>query len=200
MNKNGFYTYVPVSFLILIPLPGRLAYGLVAIFLLYLFSIFAVIFKEISSRFFTEDFSCVIVSVLLISLCILFRQFLILFSPVLAFVIGLSFFMIAFASFIISDIYSPKIRSLSSSLSSSFSRCTVFSVFALVFFILKDVLGYGSLSLPSSTGILEISLFKSGLPFFASIPGSIFLLFIFIVVFSIVQTNFEIIENMGEKE
>ena len=95
MKKNELYIYIPLSFALLLPVPGRFAYGLIIVFLLYLMSVCGILFKKFAVKFFNAELSNVIVTIMLVSLCILVRQLVIVFSPLIAFVLGIAFFNVS---------------------------------------------------------------------------------------------------------
>ena len=69
-----------------------------------------------------------------------------------------------------------------------------------MFFFIRDVFGYGTISFPSPNGIFEIQIFSAEnkiLPFsfLASIPGAVVLLLLFNALFFKIISSFEIIET-----
>ena len=200
MKKNELYIYIPLSFALLLPVPGRFAYGLIIVFLLYLMSVCGILFKKFAVKFFNAELSNVIVTIMLVSLCILVRQLVIVFSPLIAFVLGIAFFMPAFTSFILGNLYSSSSLSVLFELKNVFVKCSFFCVFALVFFFIRDVFGYGTISFPSPNGIFEIQIFSAEnkiflFSFLASIPGAVVLLLLFNALFFKIISSFEIIET-----
>ena len=155
MKKNELYIYIPLSFALLLPVPGRFAYGLIMIFLLYLMSVCGILFKKFAVKFFNAELHNVIVTIMLVSLCILVRQLVIIFSPLTAFVLGIAFFMPAFTSFILGNLYSSSDLPVLFELKNVLVKCSFFCVFALVFFFIRDVFGYGTISFPSANGFLK---------------------------------------------
>ena len=131
MKKNELYIYIPLSFALLLPVPGRFAYGLIIVFLLYLMSVCGILFKKFAVKFFNAELSNVIVTIMLVSLCILVRQLVIVFSPLIAFVLGIAFFMPAFTSFILGNLYSSSSLSVLFELKNVFVKCSFFCVFEI---------------------------------------------------------------------
>ena len=52
MKKNELYVYTALSLATLVPVPGRLAYGIVIIVMLYLLSLLGILFKQFVCMFF----------------------------------------------------------------------------------------------------------------------------------------------------
>ncbi|MGN0728348.1 hypothetical protein [Treponema sp.] len=200
MEKKEIYLYIPLSFAFLLPVPGRFAFGLVMIIELYLMSVCEILFKKLTLKFFNRELHNVITMIVLVSMCILFRQFMILFSPLVAFVMGIAFFMPALTSFVMGSWYSDSVLPLPQELCAALKKCSMFSVFAAVFFLIRDIFGYGTVSFPYPGGVFEIQLFGMKDSFFlfsflASIPGAVVLLLLFSAVFFKAVSVFEIIET-----
>ena len=82
MKKNELYVYTALSLATLVPVPGRLAYGIVIIVMLYLLSLLGILFKQFVSMFFEYGLRSVLIAAMLISTCLLVRQILIIISPI----------------------------------------------------------------------------------------------------------------------
>ena len=210
MEKRQLDIFFPLSLATLIPVPGRFAFAVTLIVLLYFLVAASLLFKRLVLDFFDEDSRSLVMALVLICLCVLFRQILILYSPVTALVLGLSIFMPALTSFILGNLWSSEQANFLIQLKNELKNCTRFSLFTAAFFLLRDVLGYGTFSLPSPSGLWEVRLFSlssSSVPlsFFASIPGAIVLLFLCFSVFrtilhraQIASTSYEYEVSAGE--
>lgn len=204
MKKNELRAYIPLSLAMLVPVPGRFAYGIVMVFLLFSLITLGTLFREFVSRFFDDDLKNVLIAVVLVSVCILVKQLVTLYSPLIALVLGISFFMPGMTPFVLGNLFLKPRSSLGAELKSSFASCGIFSAFALLFFLARDILAYGTVSFPSSGGIFEVTLLSPQLIpeaafFWASLPGALVLLLLCIASFSAVLDKFEIIETSEVK-
>ena len=204
MEKRQLDIFFPLSLATLIPVPGRFAFAVVLILLLYFLLVASLLFKQLVLDFFDEESRSLVMALVLICFCVLFRQMLILYSPLTALVLGLSLFMPALTSFIFGNLWSPTQADFSAQLKNELKDCTAFALLAAAFFLLRDVLGYGTFSLPCPSGLWELRLFSlsSSLPlsFFASIPGAIVLLFLCFSIFRVILHRAQITSTSYEYE
>lgn len=197
MKKNDLYVYTALSLAIFIPIPGRLAYGLIIIMMLYVLSILGILFRKLSSMFFDNGIHSVLIAVMLICLSILIRQFLIIYSPVIALVLGITIYAPALSAFVLGYLYRKSGLNLGASIKIAFFKCNAFAVFSLLFFSIRDLLGYGTISLPGPSGLIEFHIVKENALsflgfFFASIPGAMILLAVLLAVITLVMKKMEI--------
>ncbi len=179
MKKNDLFTYLLLSLSILVFSPGRLAYGLVLIleynFILF-FSIFLVKLISILNLAELKNI-CFCFSV--IFLAVLFKLFTRLYSPMISFNLGILFYMPAISVILLENIYETTEKlSVAKALQTVMPKNLYFSLYALIFFILRDFFAYGSISLPCPFGVYNlftIGNFKYSFVgvFFASIPGAL---------------------------
>ena len=137
----------------------------------------------------------------IVFMTILFKQVLILFSPVIALTLSFCLYIPALSVFLLASVFQGQANADGA----SFEPALLFSAFALLFFLLRDVLGYGTISLPVSNGIKESYLFNSYdtafLSFFATIPGSLLVLVLCMSFLLTAQIKMNAIEKAeGEHE
>ena len=96
--------------------------------------------------------------------------------------------------------------SVAAELKASLKSSTGFSLFSILFFALRDIIGYGTLSFPSGMGITEIKLFDIASSeisflgmFWASVPGALILIAIEILVVASINRNLNIIESLNRR-
>lgn len=84
---------------------------------------------------------------------------------------------------------------LKEKIKSQIPQCLWYSLTALSFSLIRDVLGYGTITIPSSLGIHPVKLFlvKSTplTSFFASIPGAAVISALILMILSMVMTKKE---------
>lgn len=205
MEKNRIDIFFPLALATLIPVPGRFAFAVALIVLLYFLMLAASVFKRLTLALFDEDSRSLVMALVLVCLCMFFRQILILFSPLTALILGISIFMPALTSFVLTNVWSCVQTNFSSELKEALESCSAFSILAAVFFLLRDVLGYGTFSLPCPSGLWEVRLFSSTPPllplsFFASIPGAVVLLFLCFLLFRVISRRAQIASTSYEYE
>lgn len=196
MKKSNLYVYITAALALLVPVPGRFAYGLVLMIALNVFMLAGTLFKRLVFVLHLDDMLQLLIAVLLVSLSIIFKQVLILVSPVMALVIGYVIYMPAVSSFLIGYLYHKTELSLFAELSYNMKQSLIFSAFALLIFFFRDIFGYGTITLPSKSGLAFITLgsfYKStGIGvFWASIPGALVLTALCIVAVSFITRSVE---------
>ncbi len=114
-----------------------------------------------------------------------------------AFILGINIYVPALTAFILGNLYRHSGLKLSEMLSLSLGKCTSFSVFALFFFIIREIFSYGTLSLPCASGLMEFHVISenslSFMGFFwGSMPGAVVLVAIMIAVIASAMKKIEI--------
>lgn len=203
MKRNELYAYITASFALLVPVPGRLAYGIVLIAMLNLLMLCATLFRRLVPLLKLDGLHPVLIAVFLVAMTVLFKQWLICFSPLMALVLGFAVYMPAVSSFMIGYLYKKGPDSLVHELFRNMGQSGRFSLYALGFFLFRDVFGYGTVTLPSRDGLLTLPLVKAGETavhvgvFWASIPGALVLSALLVVLISSVTKALELARPDG---
>lgn len=206
MKKNDLMVYLLLSFSILIPVPGRLAYGLILILEINFIFILGILFRRLISLFVPEDLQSILISIFLVFIATLFKQFVIMYSPIIGFVLGFLIYLPVFSSFIFGNLQDKDIiknNSLGSELKKYMSKCGIFSLFAFIFYFFRDIISYGTLTLPSPSGVFELFRIKDFSlsflgTFFASIPGAILSIALLYFIFSFVLNKINLLKTANE--
>ena len=179
MNRNTIFMYIAVSLVMLVPVPGRLYYGVPVVIVLNLLMVLTTLFSKLMDhfKFFSLKPACVLL--MLVGLTIFSRQLLILYSPVTALTMGFICYMPTIAVLMLGRFFDNRGMHLKTALKGNMRESGLFSIYALVFFLLRDVVGYGTISLPIPSGIFKFELptiaYFSPFTFWASIPGALVL-------------------------
>ncbi|MBO7121944.1 MAG: hypothetical protein J6V90_01520 [Treponema sp.] len=197
MKKNLYFVFIAASFALLAVAPGRLAYGLPLIIELNVLMAASRAFHSFVKKFDMGSLTDILTVSFIVFLTILFKQVLILFSPVIALTLSFCLYIPALSVFLLASVF----QNQQTSTSGAFESTVWFSVFALLFFLLRDILGYGTLSLPIPNGIQESYLFNSYdtafLSFFATIPGALLILLLCMSFLLTAQLKMNAIEKAG---
>ena len=177
-DYKKFLIYIGTTLAIVLPFPGRIAYG-----------IFALLHVNVSVVLLTLMFYAInllnvkflrlgICSLELVALTILYKQLLVIFCPVAALTIGFSFYLPAVSAVVIT-IFNLRIKnSIKESCLDKLKKSLSISAFCFIIFVLRDILGFGTITLPNWQSLLVIKIpeipFLAGnsfMSFFATIPG-----------------------------
>ncbi|MBR6296516.1 MAG: hypothetical protein IKR40_08595 [Treponema sp.] len=177
MNKNLFI-YLSVAMAFLIPFPARLAYGLVVFIEMQLLMLAGTAGRELFFKIGMEEVQRPLISILLISVTLLYKFILTLISPLMALTMGFSIFIPALCAFLLGTLFEKRKEGLSLALKKNMKLSVLVTSPFLLIFLLRDIIGYGSVTLPSSGGVFAIHIIPNGLKagtMIASIPGSLFI-------------------------
>ena len=177
MNKNIFM-FLSVALIMLIPVPGRFAYALVMIAELLFLVLLGTASKSLLSKLKIEDLQHVMIPVILMAASVFFKQFVTLISPMTAFVLGYIIYLPAVCAYVLGILSEKRTASLSSDIKRNLGTTLSISLPIIIVFLVRDLLGYGTLTLPSPNGIFAITIIPKikdvhlFTVFLASIPGS----------------------------
>ena len=206
MKKFALSTYLAASLALLVPVPGRLAYGIVLILAMNVSMITVTFFQRLVKLLSLENLMSVLTAMLLVSEGVLYKQLLIMYSPIMALTLGFAIYLPAVSSFFISRFYKQSREPVGKELCSNMKYMGQFSLFACIIFLLRDIIGYGTISLPSRNGIFQLELLReqSGKmhagAFLATIPGAIVLCALVIAFILYVQQNLKIAKEYSDAD
>ncbi len=201
MIKNYYYIYIAAALSIIIPFPPRFAYGIIAIILLNI-----LIYGGFAIKFFTEKFHItpMLTSLLIfttVALTGIYKQLFILYAPSIAFTSGLALYLTAFSSYIYGNVLDTVGLPPLEHLVRTSKRTALFSGLVLLFFLLRDIIAFGSITFPAPKGIKVITIFKVGevypLHFLATIPGTLIVLGLIFALFSFINRKLMILRRVS---
>jgi hypothetical protein len=200
MKKNNLYAYIAVSLAILVPVPGRFACGIILMIAVNFFMLTGTLFRKLIYKLSLQNLQPILIAIFLMAMAIIYKQLLILYSPVLALVLGLSLYMCAISSFMIGCLYEKSEGTLASELKVNMSQSGAFTVFSLLYFLFRDIFGYGTITFPEKNGFYSLVLFSDKLYFspsifWASVPGALVLTAIILVIFVHINKKLDIVET-----
>jgi hypothetical protein len=185
MTAKKFFTYIVSLLMLILPAPGRFSCGIVIVLLFNLIVCAGTLFSRAVVLLKLENLYQILMVFFLLCVTIFYRQLLILFSPVLALTLGITLFVTTlcayemgnFADFPVEQVQTKEGMRLL--LSVNMRKSLTFSLPALGFFLLREIIGYGAISLPAPSGMIELVFPFSGVfvlsILWASIPGAIIL-------------------------
>lgn len=201
MRKRSIYVFVSTALAMLIPSPGRFVYGLVLVLELNFLMLFGLLANSLIKKMKLEEETSVILLATTIFSTIFFRQLLILINAELALTLGFNLFLLPCSFFFLGYLLHQTKDPLSQRISFTFSHILTFSVYALLYFLIRDILGYGTFTyLNTSFQIVEKVLFDENsvivFSILASIPGSLLMSSIVLFVHITIRKNINIVRNV----
>lgn len=158
LNFNRLYTYLAVSLSLLIPVSGRFAFGIVILLFFNLSVILTVLTIHGIRKFQFEYLKFSLVAFEIIAFTLLFRQITVILCPIIAMSCGFAFFIVAAASVMIPMLFTGCSTLLKEDLLLQLKSSLLISLFCLVFFLFRDIIGFGTVTLPVWQDILVLKI------------------------------------------
>ena len=200
MNKQGIYTFIAASLAFLVPFPGRFVYGVVLVIELIFLMIIGTCVSSVSDKIRLGDAKTLLCLVAITSFTILYKHILIITQTEIAMTLGFLLYIPTASSFIIGYIFNDSQVGLKERLISNMSHTLKFSLFSLFFFLISDILGYGTFTFFGKNHIIYEKVIldpdKVGVfSFFASIPGALLLCSVIVFIEVAFSHKMQIIEK-----
>lgn len=197
MKRRSIYVFLATTLAILVPSPGRFIYGIVLVLELNLLMLVGTASVSLIKKIKMEEMMTVCVIMFLLATTILFRQIFIIFQPEIILTLGFIIFLIPVSLFMMGYIFSDSEKKLPERLRRNMIHSLTYSVFALMYFLLRDLIGFGTFTFfGKNHQIFEkviIDSDKLGVgSILASIPGSLILSAILLYVYIFVRNKIDI--------
>jgi hypothetical protein len=170
--------------MLIMPLPARFSLQIPVFLLFNVLVLSGTLFNRLMVRFHQEKIHTYGTIFFAVFVTLLFKRFLVLFSPVIALMLALPLFGVMFCAIKVGDLLdmdasSPSGVTRKKVLFTQMKKSLTFSSVALALALLREFLVFRSLSLPSPNGMIVLALPRSSTPtfslFWASIPGCLVL-------------------------
>lgn len=205
MKKNTLYIFVTAYLALLIQTPGRFVYGFTILAELFLLVIIGTLTISLIKKIQMEEISTFIIMLTLISFTILFRQIIAILYSEVALTLGYIFYFPTLSIFFLNNLFVYYDEPLAKRLSSNLKSASIFILLGLLFFIFRDIAGYGTMTFfGKNHNIYEkIIINNSNIGFFsfvASIPGALILSGVILFICHFVFRKMKIIRNMEKQQ
>jgi hypothetical protein len=199
INKKSIYVYIAATLAMLIPAPGRFACGIILVLELNVLMLIGTLLNDFINKLELQQVGTVMLLSMLIAVTMLIRQIIAFAIPEMAIQLGFILYLPTVSSFFIGYMFGDSYSSLRNALAKNMKHSFLYSIFALAFFLLRDIAGFGTITLLTSHGIQEIVLYNSGkinaLVFFATIPGALVCTAGILILYVYVINKFEVVRN-----
>ena len=200
MKRRSVYVLIATILGILIPSPGRFVYGATLVLELIMLMLIGTLATSLVKKLKLEELTTIIVIMIIISSTILFRQIMIMLWPEIMLTLGYIIFLMPVSVFMIGYIFINKELPLAEKLKFNMIHILTFSLYALLFFLLRDLAGYGTFTFfGPNHQIYEkvlITSQKAGIfSIFASLPGAFILSAILLFIHIYVRNKFAIVRR-----
>ena len=205
MKQKKSFMYIASFLALTIPCTGRFVYGVTLIFELILLEVLGILINSLVSKLKFNEIRTFFVMFFMIAITILYRQILVLTYTEVALTLGFLLYFPPVSVFLTHTIFTDIEEPLPVKLKHNLLSTLVFSFMILIFFLFRDIAGYGTFTFfGKNHRIFEKILLnpdKVGIfTFFASIPGALVLTGLVIYFFLFLRNKIRIISSKGEKQ
>ena len=203
MKQRRSLMYIASFLALTIPTPGRFVFGFTLILELFILEILGVLLNSLVSKLKFNQIRTYFVMLFMIAITLLYRQILVLTYTEIALNLGFLLYMPPVSVYLAHTLFSDYDEPLVKRLKSNLITTSFFSLMILVFFLFRDIFGYGTFTFygknhrifekvilnPDNVGIFT---------FFASISGALVLTGLTIYLFLFLRNKARIINGKGE--
>ena len=201
MNKKTFSLYTTTVCATAITSPGRFVCGLVLAFEMFILMIMEILFSKLIKILKIEKLYKITMLSGAVFLVMLIRQLTVLISPEIALQMGFVMYFPAISVFANVLYNEPDESLLREILKNNMCPSIIFAAYTALFSLMRDILGFGTISFFSNSGISEMILFSADkisiLSFIATIPGAVIVTALMVYIFSNLENKFKILEKAG---
>lgn len=200
-NNNKTYFYIAANLAMFVPVPGRMAYGIILILLFNIQMLFVTLLLHALRHMNLTNLRNTLVAIEIIAFTILYKQLLIIFCPVIALTLGFAIYLPTLSSIAFEFFFLKEFDRLKVHFVEILKMCGIITLNTIVYFLLRDLIGFGTLTLPAWKRMIVFNLpynleTTSAGVFFATVPGSLCLLSILLVFLAYIRTRFSILKTL----
>ena len=197
MTRKAISIYMAATCAIVIVAPGRFVCGIVIAVELICLMLFGLLLKSLLKKMNLEKTEQAIMLCFVIFFTVFYKQILIQIMPQLSFVI----FLPSISTFTTVFLLEENDMTLKESLLKNMPVALGFASYLLVVSLLRDIAGFGTITLPALGEHFETVIFStekiSFLTFFATIPGSLVLTALLLSLYLCIEKKLQIVKKAG---
>ena len=178
MKRKSTYVFLAAALMMLVLAPGRFVYGFVLVIELNFIVLMGTLSVSLVKKLKLDEIQSVTVIFLMLASTVLYRQIIVLMQPEIVLTLGFLIYVIPLSFYSIGYVFADTEKKLSERLKNNMIQSLMYSIFALLFFLIRDLLGYGTFTF-FGTGhqIYEKVIIKADrtglLSIIASVPGAL---------------------------
>ncbi len=198
MTRNAISIYMAATCAIVVVAPGRLVCGIIIAVELLLLMLFGLLFKSLLKKMNIERMEQPAMLCFVVFITILCKQLIAVFMPEVALQLSFVLFLPSISTFTTVFLLEEKNMTLKESLSKNMPAALLFATYIFVISLIRDVVGFGTITLPAIGHQFELVLFSaeriSSATFLATIPGSLVMNALFLSAFLFLERKVNIIK------
>ena len=205
MKRRSIFVFIASIFALLVPTPGRFVYGFTLVIELNLIMLVGTFSLYLIKKLNLEKIDTITILFLIISTTIFYRQIIIMICPEIMLSLGFIIYLLPVSFFIIGYVFENQEESFQNKLIFNMKHCLTFSVFVLIYFLFRDLAGYGTFTFfgPNHQILEKVIIPAEKISFtsiFASIPGSLMLCSILLFIHIYVRNKIAILKNAEDNK
>lgn len=202
MTRKAISIYMAATCAIVIVAPGRFVCGIVLAVELVCLMLFGLLFKSLFRKMNLEKITQAAMLCFVIFFAIFYKLLLVQIMPVIALQLSFVIFLPPISTFTTVFLLEEKDMALKESLMKNMPVAAGFASYLLVVSLLRDVVGFGTITLPSVGEHFEAVLFSADKisfgTFFATIPGSLVLNALLLSLYLCIEKKLQIVKKAGD--
>lgn len=203
MTKKAISVYMAATCAISIITPGRFVCGIIFSVEICLLMLCGILFRALINLCKLQKVRQILILMFVVYLTMFYKNLLIIIMPELALQLGFSLFLPTISTFSTVFLMEDKTTSLKENLKNDLPGALLFSVYTLFISFVRDLLGFGTITLPAIGSFKEYIIFDtqsvSAASFVATIPGSLVLSALLLSLYLFVENKFHILKRAGIK-
>ncbi len=203
MTRKAVAIHMALTCAMAVALPGRFAFALIVAFELCFLMLTGTLFRSLLKILKMKELKSICLCTFIVSMTMLFREIVCLLMPETALQLSFVFYLPAISTFSSVFLFDEQNLVLKDELKVNLVPVLVFSAYILIQNLLRDILGYGTFTLPAKGKMLEVVLIKSErisfLSFFATIPGAIMISSLVMAFYLTFENRMEILKKADIK-
>lgn len=201
MTRKAISIYMAATCAIVIVAPGRFVCGIVIAIELICLMLFGLLLKSLLKKMNLEKIEQVLILSFVIFFTVFFKQILVQIMPVIALQLSFVIFLPSISTFTTVFLLEDNNMTLKESISKNMPVALVFASYILFVSLLRDIIGFGTITLPADGGHFEAVIFSesriSFATFFATIPGSLVLNALLLSLYLCIEKKLQIVKKAG---
>ena len=193
-NKN-LYLYILSLIQIIVTTPPYLGCCIIMILLLNFTMILGTTFRFFVNKINSGNTEKILTLALLIFITIIFKRLLVLFSPVLGIMLSFSIYFVPVSSLCLEHLYSKDDYSSSKVFGQNMKKSGLFSLYLFLFFLFREIMAFGSISIPVVKGIKLLKFLPWSTNFWATIPGTFIILGVILSLILVIDKRFDVVRK-----
>ncbi|WP_428771547.1 hypothetical protein V1L52_05825 [Treponema sp. HNW] len=200
MTKKALFFFTASCLSLFVPVPPRFGYGIVLVLCASLIVFAVIVLKAFIERLGIEKYKNFLFMLGVLALTLFLYALIGFWSPLTAFTLGFIIYIIPVSLFMNKLVFPDEGQPFKQVLRQGLKSCGILSMLGLLFFALRELLAFGTLSFPARSGLRIFGILKSfgffPVFFWATIPGALILLAFLLVLLSVVYRRYEIKEEL----